>query len=67
MGRASPPYPVAPQLLRLEVNINATHIPIWKRVDGPLEGDLKSVLQPSLNYSSKGDDLQGGNGEISVV
>lgn len=66
MGRASPPYPAAPQLLRLEIIINAIHIPICKSLDGPLEGDLKSLLQPSLDYSSKGDDLQRGKGEISV-
>lgn len=44
MGRASPPYPAAPQMLRLEININDIHIPICKRLDSPLEGHLKSLL-----------------------
>jgi hypothetical protein len=65
-GSASPLYPAAPQLLRLDININAIHIPLCKTLGSPLEGHLKSLLQPSLDWSSKGDDLQGGNREISV-
>lgn len=61
-----PPKPCSSMVAERGISINSIHVLICRRLDGPLDFDLKSFRQPSFDFSSKGDGLRRGNGEISV-